>query len=1292
MNKEVKFEAAPRCVLVLGMHRSGTSAATRCLNMVGVEVGPNLLVPDGGNSKGYWEHADAVRINDTLLASFGLNWWSLKPLPNGWMDSTAAREARCEIERLVNRDFAAIPLWGIKDPRMCRLAPLWIDVLVGMGIRVSAVFVVRPVLEVARSLAKAHGLSEGASVLSWIQHTAEAEHATRTLPRILVSYDQLLSDPVGVLEQTSASLGLTCPVAPAERRPALEAFVDVGLRTHRREQDNDSLPPLAIRLEAACQQLAEGGGDWSTLSSIVDGALEALSLLDYRASAPLPDELARIHLVALAESERAFAVLKAARNDGEFEPGIGISREIPRGRIRLEFAMEDESYERYQLTPADRAGYYVIHNLVIVNGAGAVVWSWQGASSELAHPGVEPVYSPTVQDGILCRLDEDARITFARPAHLAGLGCRLVLDIERFGEPRIRHELDVFRVRVEEKERGLRAQLEASLAIRGDLMKSIEAMRGEVLESLDVARRTGSDYSAAIHAQLATASATTEALRLEQVRQGHQIRSLLQRGLWARVRRRLARIEFRMLAKQHLEVVNAAERRYRVTDNDPIFECDSANYPLAPGWYHITLDMHQHNGIPVRGCLYPDYGPNVPGDPSGISLPFIRPGQSTHSGVVRFAHAVNTLRFDPATAPCEITVSRLVIRPVTRVRAALELFRAWRKPQQILGKVRPAWRTILDDLQSRGLSSAVAELYRWYSAADESAEAYDSWLAKFDDVSLAAVEAAKVEAGAWDYVPVISVLVPVYNTDELWLRRCLDSVLAQVYPHWELCVADDASPDPRVLAVLDEYAARDSRIHVQRRSENGHISASSNTALNMATGEYVALLDHDDELHPFALQEVVSALQTHRGWKLVYSDEDKLDKLGRRYDPYMKPDWNYDLLLSQNYVCHLGVYQRQLLVDIGGFREGYEGSQDWDLILRCIEKIGPHEIGHIPRVLYHWRAIPGSTAVGVGEKNYARIAGLKAVRDHLERIGAQATVTESASGHGHIHVRYDVPAPCPKVSIIIPTRDGLHLLKRCVDSILDRTDYGNYEILIVDNQSRAEDTLDYFRAVVADPRVRVLAYDQPFNYSALNNYAVRHASGDLIALVNNDIEVISASWLSEMAGHALRAGTGAVGAMLYYPDDTIQHAGVVLGIGGVAGHAYCGEKRGFSGQMGRAQLTQNLSAVTAACLVIRRSIFEEVGGLDEALRVAFNDIDFCLRVRRLGYRNVWTPFAELYHHESATRGYEDSPEKKARFAGEVERMRRLWGDELDSDPAYNPNLTLTAAPFDLAFPPRVATR
>jgi GT2 family glycosyltransferase len=576
----------------------------------------------------------------------------------------------------------------------------------------------------------------------------------------------------------------------------------------------------------------------------------------------------------------------------------------------------------------------------------------------------------------------------------------------------------------------------------------------------------------------------------------------------------------------------------------------------------------------------------------------------------------------------------------------------------------------------RAFATWLHGLYIWRKDARP---AYETWLDLYDDTRFTVASAAGV---------LISVLLPTHNTPEIWLRRCLDSVLGQSHPNWELCVADDASTEPHVRKVLEAYSERDARIRVQWRARNGHVSAATNTALAMARGAYVALLDHDDELHPEALSSVAAALQQNPHWQMVYSDEDKIDEEGRRYDPYFKPDWNLELLHGQNCFSHLGVYSRSLVNAVGGFREGLEGSQDWDLTLRCAERLGPEQIGHIPKVLYHWRAIAGSTAMGAEQKDYAHYAGLRALQDHFKRLGIAAEVEEIEGMQGRFRVRHPVPDEHPLVSIVIPSRDKVELLRRCVASILERTTYRAYEVLIVDNQSSDGEALDYLRTIADHPRVRVLKHDLPFNYSHINNEAVRHCQGKLVCLLNNDIEVITPDWLEELVSHALRPNVGAVGAMLYYPNDTIQHAGVIVGVHGIAAHPYSGMPRGHHGQMARARLAQAMSAVTAACLLVNKDVFERVGGLDESLPVAFNDVDFCLRLRQHGYTNIWTPFAELYHWESASRGVEDTVEKQERFDGEIDFMVRRWTRMLSGDPYYNPNLTLSGEPFTLAFPPR----
>ena len=428
-------------------------------------------------------------------------------------------------------------------------------------------------------------------------------------------------------------------------------------------------------------------------------------------------------------------------------------------------------------------------------------------------------------------------------------------------------------------------------------------------------------------------------------------------------------------------------------------------------------------------------------------------------------------------------------------------------------------------------------------------------------------------------------------------------------------------------------------------------------------------------------------VNAHPEVDLLYSDEDKIDEEGNRYHPYFKPDWNPDLFLSQNLVTHLCVCRSRLVREINGFREGYEGAQDWDLVMRIVEQIPATHIRHLPYVLYHWRAIPGSTALGRDQKTYATDAQHKLLTSHLERINVAAQVLPGPGDYWR--VRYTLPQPPPLVTLIVPTRNRFDLLHRCVESIFAKTTYPRFELMIVDNQSDDPQTLDYLRQLTHERAARVLQYDAPFNYSAINNLAVQQAQGDVICLLNNDIEVITPDWLEEMVSQALRPEVGVVGAMLYYPNDTIQHAGVVVGLLGIAGHAYAVQPRGHGGQMLRAQLQQNLSAVTAACAVFRRSVFLEVGGLDERnLSVAFNDVDLCLRLVEKGYRNVWTPYAELYHHESASRGFDDNFEKQARFKREIAYMSKRWRHIIRNDPAHNPNLTLERGDASLAFPPR----
>jgi len=566
---------------------------------------------------------------------------------------------------------------------------------------------------------------------------------------------------------------------------------------------------------------------------------------------------------------------------------------------------------------------------------------------------------------------------------------------------------------------------------------------------------------------------------------------------------------------------------------------------------------------------------------------------------------------------------------------------------------------------------------------------YPGWFQKYETLSDEDRRLIQGRIPQLKFQPLVSILLPVYNIEDRWLRLALDSVLNQLYPNWELCVVDDHSGLASVRATLEEYQKKDGRIKVHFREQNGHISASTNDALALATGEFVAFLDHDDELTEHALYLIVEELNRHPEADLIYSDEDRIGADGKLAHPAFKPEWSPDLLHAQNYISHLSVFRAVLVRKIGGLRTGFEGSQDYDLLLRFIEQTRADRIRHVPHVLYHWRSIPGSVALNPNQKQYAHENARRAIREHLARRGITAEVTQGFRDYHR--VIYPLPDPAPLVSLIIGTRDKVQLLRGICEDILHQTDYPNLELIVVDNQSSEPATLRYFEKIKNDPRVRVLKFDAPFNFSALNNFGVKPARGKIIGLLNNDLKVISPGWLKEMVSHALRPEVGAVGAKLYFANDRIQHAGVVLGIGPVAGHSHKFRPRKEFGFMARLKVVGNYSAVTGACLLLRREVFAEVGGLDEKnLPIAFNDVDLCLKLRARGYSIVLTPHAELYHLESASRGADTTAETSPRFLQEQNFMISKWGDLLKNDPFYSPNLTCHAENFAYAHPPRTS--
>jgi len=644
---------------------------------------------------------------------------------------------------------------------------------------------------------------------------------------------------------------------------------------------------------------------------------------------------------------------------------------------------------------------------------------------------------------------------------------------------------------------------------------------------------------------------------------------------------------------------------------------------LRPGWYRLSVGLHAD--VTAFPQVFFDFGN---GFAEAFSARLKRQGgENSFSLTFKLPFPTYLLRLDPADHAGSFTLSEFSLESRTGTALLFDLaryaFSAMRASPRDFFQRLPTYVDALQKPYFLRLSDPASRRRTNRSAP------YVAWIERHDFDPQRHGDKIRQALAHLDRRPLISVLMPVYNTPEKLLREAIESVVGQIYEEWELCIADDRSTKPHVRKVLEDYVRRDSRIKVVFREQNGHISHATNSAFDLADGEWIALLDHDDLLRPHSLAEVALEIARNPAAQLIYSDEDKIDGRGKRYEPYFKPDFSRELFRSQNYLNHLTVHRADNIRAVGGWRAGYEGSQDYDLNLRIFERLDPRTIRHIPKVLYHWRAVEGSTASSGSEKDYAYGAGFRALEDHVARMKLPAVV-EEVRDTPFYRLRFQVPRRLPLVSLVVPTRDKVELLRGCIQSILEKTTYARYEIVIVDNGSVEPKTHAYYAELRGKKNIRVLNYEKPFNYSAINNYAISRTKGTIIGLINNDIEVISPDWLTEMVSWAVRPDVGCVGAKLYYSNDTIQHAGIILGIGGVANHAHLGLMRGSPGYFGRAVVVSNFSAVTGACLLVRKHVYQEVGGLDaENLAVAFNDVDFSLKVRGAGYLNVWTPYAEL---------------------------------------------------------------
>lgn len=745
-------------------------------------------------------------------------------------------------------------------------------------------------------------------------------------------------------------------------------------------------------------------------------------------------------------------------------------------------------------------------------------------------------------------------------------------------------------------------------------------------------------------------------------------------------------VRFKVIPARDLVLSGEASADWTSVGDDPVFDLESEDEgkSIPLGWVYVE-SMMIRRGANLVARLYVDTGSGF-SDAESFVIPAARSGNIKQ--IVRIPRNTRRLRLSPMRGEGAVRLEFLRITEISCVERVARMVE-WTvgdiikfKNTDRAKKYNITLGRLLTDL--KGAYADCAKL-RFHSVSLD----YRSYVEKFDTLHPSDIDSIRRHMDSFARRPLISILVPVYGTSVRYLESTVQSVLAQIYENWELCIAADEAVASEVASYLRSVSEKDGRIKVIFMNSGGYVSAIAMGALELAAGEFSATLGQNDVLSPHSLYLIALQVNEVDDLNIIYSDNDEIDEFDVRGNAFFKSSWNPDLFFSHDMISRSVAYRTSLLREVGGFRVEYEGGHDRDLTLRCVKKSTPSQIRHIPRVLYHLRRLGVCGSIDPDVENDACNAKERALSEFFkDQPGVNVSRGELA---GTYRVRYPIPNPTPKVSVIIPTRDGGPLLKKCIVSIIDGTDYENLEIIVVDNQSKDRETVGFLKSLSLRSNVSVLRYDFPFNYSSINNFAEERASGDVLCFLNDDVEAIEPDWLREMVSHALRPDIGAVGAKLLYADGFVQHAGVVIGIGGFASHAHRLYPSTHTGYAGRASLVQNFSAVTGACLVMRRDVFRAVGGFDEEnLPVAFNDVDLCLRVREAGYRIVWTPYAVLHHFESYSRGDDQmSAEKRARFNREKSFMLVRWNTDQLNDPYYNQNLTLDREDFAIADFPRM---
>jgi GT2 family glycosyltransferase len=1212
--------ATAQVVLVLGMHRSGTSALARVLNLLGVELGSDLLPAAADNEMGFWEHRQVQFIHDRIYEDLERDWTNVSRLPPNWWIRPEIHARREQLKQVLQRDFGRQNLWGIKDPRLCAMLPLWRPLLEEIHCQPKCVLIFRNPLEVVKSLEKRDKISAARTYLLWLRSVIEAEQQSRHLPRALTTFERILADWKTEVARLGKSLRIDWPTSVDQISKAVGEFIQPSSRHHQVQDDefllDDAVPEQVRRMYAAVLSAAASGhiDDLSATVDQIDKELEE--------SQPLLTQF-----VKDLEAEARSIVIDRNKD------AIRLGGEI----ARISHAMAEQA---------------------------------RVATTEVAARDAALLQSGNDQTALREHIGALAKDQNALREHIGALSAEKNQLLQHAAESAklLRQKADACSA--------LAVELEQARAAATELSEKIAAQRDSIAQKnilLDQTRAEQIDTNK----QLAKANNELRQLRIE-VTQAYRTRDTLgpflrkfwKSGLWLSAKpawllaRALGKLDKGMDDLVPLTLIHRAPDGTWQGSELPHFLIPTA--PLT-GWVRVRAKIK--SAVATRAALYFDTG-GAFHQREHFELAAVA-GDTEIDRMVALKSPTYLIRFDPLQAAGEFALQSFSLQPMSSFYFNSQaILRNIKKLITGRGSHRPSPWIALKLLFSGDFSKFHSQLVTNVESSTAVSE-YDLWRRRhvIDD---AARQRMRDTLAQWKNPPKISVLMPVYNVPEIYLRKSIDSVVNQIYPNWELCIADDASPKGHIKKVLKEYAAKDSRIKVVYQEKNGGISTASNAALQLVTGEFVALLDHDDEIAEHALFKVAEAIVADPTLDMIYSDEDKMTPAGKHHDPFFKPDWSPEYFLACMYTCHLGVYRTELIKKVGGWRKEFDSAQDYDLVLRLTGSGA--KVHHIPDVLYHWRTIPTSTAANKGAKPEAHQRAQRALEEYLKLVNRPGTVEEGPSDGFH-RIRFAIKDN-PLVSIVIPSAcreielrgKKTWFVLECVASIRRMSSYKNIEIIVLDNDDMSEPLAN----ALAPYEIRKIAYTEPFNLARKMNLGGFSARGEQLILLNDDIEVITPDWIEAMLEFSQWPEIGAVGAQLLFPNDTQQHNGVNV-LEGNPGHPFYQFPGDHPGYYNSSLVHRNWSAVTGACLMTRKDVYESVGGFSEEFPLNYNDVDYCLKVNQAGKRVVYTPYAKLYHHESVSKAGTD--------VGELEAFKKRWADRFPRDPHYNPNLTMQTCDF-----------